>query len=258
MFSTIQTLFARSLHPTVSQETLLRSTQTLRQQGGLSPEQRLMIYRNNVTTSLIFALKDIYPVIVQILGDNYFSLMTQDYVWSADSSNPDLNHFGRDFPSYLEQQVQTTPALEELPYLPDLASLECAWHAAYYADDDPVFDFDGLAQVAQQGQPIRLKVSHSLCLLASDYPVLTLWKLHRYHQSPDSLNSVAQTEYYCLYRKHYSPMAIRLNQTDFQFLEACQQGCNLDTIASNENMAGPLSKIPMFIRHGLICSFEPE
>lgn len=256
MFAKTQTLFARSLHPRVPKNILRHSTRTIRQHGTLSSEQRLMIYRNNVTESLIAALKDIYPVIVQILGASFFTRLAKDYVWSADTSNPDLNLFGRDFPAYLEHQIRTHSLLEALPYLPDLASMECVWHSAYYADDDPAFDFERLASHAISDSAIRLKLSHSLSLLSSEYPVLKLWKLHRYQHPPETLEGLKDKEYYCVYRKHYTPAIIRVGQTDYHFLEACMLGWDMNTIATNNITATSLSKLPMFIRHGWICDFE--
>jgi len=256
MLAKTQTLFARSLHPRVQKNILRNSAQSIRQHGTLSNEQRLMIYRNNVTESLIAALKDIYPVIVQILGVSFFSRLAKGYVWSADTSNPDLNLFGRDFPAYLEHQARTHSSLEEFFYLPDLASIECAWHHAYYAEDDPAFDFERLAGHPDSDRAIRLKPSHNLSLLSSEYPVLKLWKLHRYQHPPGTLEGLKDKEYYCVYRKHYTPAIIRIGQTDYHFLEACMQGWDMNMIASNNVTAASLSKLPMFIKHGWICDFE--
>jgi len=256
MFAKTQTMFARSLHPRVPEQCLQHAARSIRQHGTLSNEQRLMIYRNNVTASLISALKDIYPVIDQILGETFFYNLAKDYVWLADASNPDLNLFGHDFPVYLRLQVHNNPVLKDFPYLPDLASLECAWHAAYYADDDPCFDFERLAEQAHSGTPILLRLSHSLSLLTSEHPILKLWKLHRYRNPPEILEGLKDQEYYCIYRKHYTPDIIRVGQTDFHFLEACMQGRNMNELASNQTTAASLSKLPMFIKHGWICDLE--
>ena len=46
--------------------------------NGADPASRFAVYRNNVQSSLINALADSYPVVLQLVGDEFFRAMAGD------------------------------------------------------------------------------------------------------------------------------------------------------------------------------------
>lgn len=148
---------------------------------GLTAGEGVAIYRHSSHRARERALEAIYPVCRQVLGVRCFAALAAGYIADLPSASPDLNLYGGEFPAYLAGANAARAALLSLPYLVDLARLEWHWHAAYYAPDDPRFDFAGFAALAESGRAelVRVHPSASLRLLASPYPVRELWRRHR-------------------------------------------------------------------------------
>ena len=104
--------------------------------GKLSAMRRLEIYRHNVYTNLRGALKDIYPVILAIVGEAFFHHAADQFVAAHPSRSGDLNQFGGEWAAFLGSYAHAA----ELAYLPDVARLEWAWHRAFHAGDATRFD----------------------------------------------------------------------------------------------------------------------
>ena len=61
-----------------------------------------------------------FPVVRQLVGEEFFSALARAYGMAHPSDNPDLNRFGAAFAGFLRD----FPHVAELPYLPDMARLE--------------------------------------------------------------------------------------------------------------------------------------
>ena len=117
----------------------------IRPGGTLAAMERLDIYRRNVTAAHSEALRRVYPVCLEILGERSFASFARDYVRDYPSTSPDLNNYGEHFAALLARRTASIATLAQFRYLPDLARLEWHWHAAYYQADDEPFDFDAFA-----------------------------------------------------------------------------------------------------------------
>ena len=144
--------------------------------GRFAPDQHLQIYRNNVFESLTGALKAIYPVIERLVGDGFFRFAADSYIRQHPPHSGNLHDFGFHYANFL---AGFTPAAG-LPYLPDVARLEWAWHEAFHAADAVPFDARGLAEVPveQQGN-LRFVLNPSARLLDSVYPLLNIWRANQ-------------------------------------------------------------------------------
>jgi hypothetical protein len=144
----------------------------------LSASQRLQIYRNNMFESLIGALGAVYPVVARLVGSGFFRRAARAFVSAHPSRSGNLQDFGGEFADFLRAYL---PA-GALPYLPDVAVLEWAFHRAYHAEERPALTLEGLAQVPPEGQPgLRLRLQPSACFVASPYPVLRIWQANQPH-----------------------------------------------------------------------------
>ena len=133
------------------------------------------IYRNNSIGARTRALAEIYPVVEKILGKKCFAGMAQEFVTASPSIEPDLNSYGENFPSFLYTIVTQQKEFTELPYLPDLATLEWYFHAAYYAMDDLLFTPISSSEIDTS---VILAKSHSLHCFSTPYPVYAIWQGH--------------------------------------------------------------------------------
>ena len=144
--------------------------------GKLSAERRLEIYRHNVYANLRGALKDIYPVILAVVGEAFFHHAADQFVRVHPSRSGDLNQFGGDWAAFLGAY----PYAAELPYLPDVARLEWAWHEAFHAGDAPPFDPDRLVSLPPDAHSALCFVLHpTVRLVKSDFPILRIWEVNQ-------------------------------------------------------------------------------
>ncbi len=89
--------------------------------------RRFAVYRNNVTVSLVDALAAIYPTLQNLVGEDFFRAMANDYVRDNLPTSPLMFTYGASFPTFVES---FGPA-RDLPFLPDVARVERAWLDAF-------------------------------------------------------------------------------------------------------------------------------
>ena len=139
-------------------------------------ERRVAIYRANMVAAADKALSSAYPVIRQVVGDEFFHGLAREYQRATPSTSGDLTGFGATFDRFLAdfEHVRT------LPYLPDLARLEWAAHVAYGAADVPDWDAASLGTVEPERQAdIRLQWTPGLAVIPSRYPIVRIWMIHQ-------------------------------------------------------------------------------
>ena len=138
--------------------------------------RRLAVYRGNLLAASGHALAAAYPVIVQVVGAEFFEALARAYQAHSPSTSGDLNQYGMQLPAFLEG----FPHVRELPYLPDLARLEWAVHSAHYAADTDPLDVSRLASVPEAEQAsLRLRLNPLCALFESRYPLARIWEIHQ-------------------------------------------------------------------------------
>jgi hypothetical protein len=143
---------------------------------GPSTAHRLQIHRNNFSESLIAALSAVYPVVTQLVGEDYFRQLARLCIAQHPPRTAHLHTFGGGLPSLL----RALPSAAELPYLADVAELEWAWHEVYHEADTVSLDPALLQQVppAQQ-MHLGLQLAPAARLVSSAYPILRIWQAHQ-------------------------------------------------------------------------------
>jgi len=137
--------------------------------------RRYAVYRNNAVVGLTDALKANYPAVCRIVGDEFFEAMARVYLRSEPPSSPILIEYGSGFPAFI---AGFAPAAR-LPYLADVARLEWAWLESYHSVEARSLGADALAGVpADQAAYLEFELHHSLRLIRSLYPILTIWQLN--------------------------------------------------------------------------------
>jgi hypothetical protein len=147
---------------------------------GLPPERRLGVYRHNMFASLTSALAAVYPTVAALVGEGFFRFMAHEYILAQPSRSGNLHEFGAELPAFL----QGFEPAASLPYLPDSARLDWAWHAAFHADVAAAPDAPAaLMRIGAMSDAARLALKlqwqPAARLVASAYPVLAIWRLHQ-------------------------------------------------------------------------------
>lgn len=168
----------------------------------VAPATQFSIYQNSILVRFQRALKDIYPVCQQLVGDEFFLAMASHYIGNTNSRSADLNDYGADFADFIDN----FPPARSLPYLGDVARLEWAWHRIAGATDQNSFDFVKLAACYEQaGEALVFTLPSRCTLLASPYPVHSIWEINqKNYQGNDSISlSDGEQYYFFIWRDQY-------------------------------------------------------
>ncbi len=149
----------------------------------LSAEESLRVYQRNLEGSLLKALREIFPVCAALVGEDCFRTIARQYGEAHPSLHPDLGRRGDAFPSF----VQMLDFLSSVPYLPDMARLELAWHQAFTAANLPPLTEEAAKNlatiVAQYPAFWRFILPPSAKCIISPYPILQIWRAHQRDES---------------------------------------------------------------------------
>jgi putative DNA-binding protein len=142
---------------------------------GRPDSKRFNVYRNNVVAGLTAALKEAFPAVARIVGDEFFAAMARFYVVAEPPKGPVMLHYGEGFPAFIGSFA---PA-QSIPYLSDIACLEWAWVEAYHAPDARPLDPAEFAAIDPPDLPhLHLILHPSLRLIRSQFPSLAIWQMN--------------------------------------------------------------------------------
>jgi hypothetical protein len=143
---------------------------------GLSAESRLAVYRHHVLATLTSVLNEAYPVVARLVGEDFFAYAADAFVRRHPPGTPCLFEYGAGFADF----VAAFPPCRDLAYLPDVARLEWAMHAALHAEDTRAADLDGLREISPDALGgVTLRVDPSLTLVSSPWPVDVIWRANQ-------------------------------------------------------------------------------
>lgn len=147
----------------------------------------ISVYQNNARETFRLALVASYPVIEALVGAECFAGLASRYLESHPSSEPDLQTFGEQFPEFLDGCYSRSP----YRYLADVAQLELAIEQVLLEREEAPLDASRLADVPASELPdLRLDFSPACRLVTSDFPILSIWRMHTHSDSePVSLDA---------------------------------------------------------------------
>ncbi|WP_095077393.1 DUF2063 domain-containing protein [Pseudomonas sp. Irchel s3h17] len=190
--------------------------------NGAAPDSRFAVYRNNVQSSLINALADSYPVVLQLVGDEFFRAMARAYVQGAPPRHAVINDYGHDFADF----IQGFAPAAGVPYLADVARLERLRINAYHAADAAGIDPMQLAAVLNEPDTLaqlRIQLHPSLFTLCSPYALVSVWNAHQGDDLPASL-APYQEQCALILRNGLQVEVFAIDQGAACFIERLQAG----------------------------------
>ena len=99
--------------------------------GVTDADRRFAVYKNNVYARLVDALRDPFPAVERLVGEEFFRYAAVQYIAVTPPRSPTLLGYGKDFARFLEE----FPPAQDIPYLSDVADLEFRYLEAYHAAD---------------------------------------------------------------------------------------------------------------------------
>ena len=228
--------------------------------NGADPASRFAVYRNNVQHSLINALADSYPVVMALVGDQFFRAMAGLYVQHFPPVSPILNDYGQDFGSFIQG---FTPAAS-VPYLADVARLERLRINAYHAADASPLSPEQIALYLADPESLsRLQVNLAPCVavLNSPHAIVSLWEAHQTDGQLERLDP-NQGEAALVLRRDWQVEVFRIDIGTHVFVLSLQNHCPLERAIAYAHDASatfdPSHALALLIRYSAIIQLHSE
>lgn len=185
-------------------------------------EQRLALYRGNQSETWRKTLAAAFPVVLALVGEDFFAGLARAYGRAVAPHHPDLNHFGAGFAAFL----RTFAPAAELPYLADMATLEWALHRLHYAPAAPAaVDAAWLATLSPADvEAATFRLHPAARLLASPHAVTPLWLAHQPDSGVAFPADLRQACHALLARPRWTPLVASLSAAAHAALALLERG----------------------------------
>jgi hypothetical protein len=194
----------------------------------VTPTPNLDIYRNNTRSVFRAALEQIFPVVLKRVGDDYFHQLAFHFRAQFPSRSGDLHWVGRDFPGFLAVYLRDT----DYEWLADLARLEWARSESSVSPETPAVGVEALADFApHEFEYVTFGLQPSLRLVASEYPVFSVWQANQHENAPPMDQSIGPE--HGMVRIRDNTVEVETLAPDlYTFLSALNSGATLGTAMS--------------------------
>jgi len=188
---------------------------------GISLENRMKVYRNNVIRSLTDATLSALPMTKKLVGEEFLEEAARRYVVKNLPTEGNLNLYGTTFPDF----IRTYEPAQAIPYLYDMTRLEWAWEKAYYAADDAALDPQKLAQLPEDDlADVGFELRRSCFLIESDHPLDIIVDFCR-SEREDTIQKLPKHGVKLLaYRPLLSVEIRKITDHEYLFLETLKNG----------------------------------
>ena len=202
--------------------------------AGKPAKRRFDVYRNNVASGMIEALRATYPAVDKLVGPEFFAASARVYLDQHPPRSPLLFRHGETFGDFLE----SFPPAASTPYLGDVARLEWARLQAYHAkDSSPVsievlgsFLHSDVGEALDVGQ-LRFTLHLSLFLISSRWPIVSLYAASTGQGTSDDVD-MKRPEQALVIRPSLTVDTRSLPNSTFVFMSALKDGATLEQAAS--------------------------
>lgn len=186
----------------------------LRSLGVPAGADRFGVYRNNVMVGLIEGLREAFPVVCRLVGDEFFRAMAGEFARANPPRSPVMLEYGTGFAEF----IKDFPPASSLSYLADVARLERAWVEAYHAAEAEPLAFTG----AVSGAPLRLHPAARV--IRSRFPILTIWQANQADAEPPPLELSDEGDIVLVTRPAAEVQACRVSEKAAALIEAAAPG----------------------------------
>lgn len=219
----------------------------------ISPKEQIKIYRHNMSSGFNQSLAQIYPVCKKLVGDEFFSALTRQYISSKPANSPEAENYSQDFAEFIEKFAP----IDAAPYLVDIAKLEWASAYALNCEDAQPLNNNALKRVSVG--TVTFHLPKSATLLSSPYPIRHIWEINQdsLEHEKDFLPSKT-ADLLFIYRKSYALHIDKLSDSEWIFLNALNnmpfsKVCG--TLTRHVPNINIVNLLPRAIKNGWIESF---
>jgi hypothetical protein len=208
----------------------------------LSKDARLGIYRHAYVARLIEALRDYYPVLHQILGDEDFEALGAAFIRAHPSVHRSIRWYGREVAAFLRAE----PPFAEQPILAEIAGFEWRLAQSFDSADDDVLDRTALAGVEPaEWADLTFRFHPSVQRLTADWNTVAVWKAMSAEEPPPAPERSAQAVEWLIWRRNLENYFRSLDPVEAAALGAAIEGNNFAQICGALALELPPDEVPM-------------
>ncbi|WP_300527043.1 DNA-binding domain-containing protein [Maricaulis sp.] len=220
-----------------------------------SARRRFAVYRNNVVSAAIEALRAGYPVVNQLVGDSFFSPMAKLYWDEHPPQTRSMTLYGSCFADHI---AAYGPAAE-LGYLPEIARLDRAWLETHHAGEAEVLTGATVSALDPQALPSLAPGLHpSVRAVTLSWPVYDIWAAHRAARPLGETALEPAAQHVLLWRHQGQIGHAVLSPAHHAFLGALGAGSSLEQAVSAASSLGedddPAGFFGHALSHGLLAA----
>ena len=184
----------------------------------------LAIYRNNVAHSLREALAEGFPVVKQLLGEDFFNDLAVRFLRENLPQRRSLADYGRGFAGFLASLEE----VGDLPWLADVARIEMARREVFHAADDEALAPEDLRNLSDEDLArSRFSLRAALVVLRMDWPADEIWHAHQDASVDEGLEIDRGSICLVMRREGADIIVERIDQALADFLEELDRGQSL-------------------------------
>ncbi|EKD70931.1 MAG: protein of unknown function DUF2063 [uncultured bacterium] len=188
------------------------------------PEQNIFIYRNNIFSHLINTLKTTYPLILSLLGKDFFHLTAKEYIKQYPSRSANLHDYGE----YVSDFIAEFSPLKDFVYLSEVAYFEWICHRIYFAANHDGFDTKNISTITKdQYSQLHFLLHPASQVVQFYYPILKIIDLCQ-NSANESFDVNSGGIKLLIIRRGIEIKLMSLEDADFAFLFAVQNGETID------------------------------
>jgi len=182
-------------------------------------QARLAIYRNNYFFSLIDVLKDTFPTLLKLVGDDFFTALCKEFIIQNPPSSPVLTQFG----DTLAQFIYNFQPLKNYPFMHDVCLVDWHRHSAWYSDGSAGLTAESFAAIEIAAlSEATISFHPSARFVQSEFAIFSIW-LENQNETPEEVDA-STPESVLILRPETDVDMYKLDKGIFTFLQKLQLG----------------------------------
>lgn len=229
--------------------------------NGSDARVRFDVYRNNVWSSWVQALVEIYPVLSRVMGDAIFRDMALLYVGEQPPRDVVLAHYGQGVADFLQRLMlgSSANAAKSAVWWPDLARLEYARVQSFHAADATTLSTLMLKDWRRQSQGLHDVVftfQPNVQVVHSAWSVSRVWLAYQQEAVSEPIECQPEPESVLVCRDVWDVVMVRITSASGKFLDRLRKGDTLGEAAHASLAQDALFDLPetlaLLLRYGCL------